>query len=99
MMEKMKILVVDDDRRMVKTICDILKVKGYKPVEGYSGEEAVAKAKENEPDCVLMDIKMPGIDGVEALQSIKIACPDLPVVLMSAFATPEQAVEAEEHGA
>ena len=98
-MEKLKILVVDDDRRMVKTICDILKVKGYEPVEAYSGEEAVAKAKEKVPDCVLMDIKMPGIDGVEALQSIKTSCPDLPVVLMSAFATPEQAAEAEEHGA
>ncbi|EKD38336.1 MAG: Response regulator receiver protein [uncultured bacterium] len=99
MMEKLRILVVDDDRRMVKTICDILKVKGFEPIEAYSGEEAVAKVKEKEPDCVLMDIKMPGIDGVEALHLIKTACPGLPVVLMSAFATPEQVEEAEEQGA
>jgi DNA-binding NtrC family response regulator len=99
MKEKLKILVVDDDRRMVKTICDILKVKGYEPIEAHSGEEAVARVTEKKPDCLLMDIKMPGIDGVEALQLIKTTFPDLPVVLMSAFATPEQEEKAKEQGA
>ena len=65
MKEKLRILVVDDDRRMVRTICDILKVKGYEPIEAYSGEEAVVKAKEESPDCVLMDLKMPGIKSRE----------------------------------
>jgi two-component system, NtrC family, response regulator HydG len=97
--EKLKVLVVDDDRRMVRTIRDILKVKGYASVEAYSGEEAVEKAKEKIPDCVLMDLKMPGINGVEALRLINAASPDLPVVLMSAYTTPEQAAEAKRHGA
>lgn len=99
MSEKLNILVVDDDRRMVKTICDILEVKGYRPIGAYSGEEAVGKVKEKEPDCVLMDIRMPGIDGVEALHMIKTNFPTLPVVLMSAFATQEQVAEAEKQGA
>jgi DNA-binding NtrC family response regulator len=99
MEEKLKILVVDDDRRMVKTICDILKIKGYEPTEAYSGEEAVAKVGEVAPDCVLMDLKMPGIDGVEALRLIKAGSPDLPVVLMSAYASPEQVSEASRQGA
>ena len=99
MSEKLKILVVDDDRRMVKTICDILRVKGYEALPAYSGEEAVQLVPEEAFDCVLMDIKMPGIDGVEALKMIKGVAPDTPVVLMSAYATKEQAEEAKLHGA
>lgn len=99
MEEKTKVLVVDDDRRMVRTICDILKVKGYEAVEAYTGEEAVDKVKSDHPDCVLMDIRMPGIDGVEALQLIKGLSPDLPVVLMSAYAAAEQVEEARQLGA
>lgn len=99
MKEKLKILVVDDDRRMVKTICDILTVKGHESIEAYNGEEAVTKARDQQPDCVLMDIKMPGIDGVEALKIIKTTFPELPVVLMSAFATPNQVEEAKKQGA
>ena len=96
---KLKVLVVDDDRRMVKTICDILTVKGYEPVPAYSGECAVEKAGSEEPDCVLMDLKMPGIDGVEALTMIRRASPMLPVILMSAYATDEKAEEAKRQGA
>jgi len=99
MKEKLKILVVDDDRRMVRTLSDILKVKGYEPIEAYSGEEAVVKSQEKGLDCVLMDIKMPGINGVEALHLIKTAAPNLPVVLMSAYAAQEQVEEAKKQGA
>jgi DNA-binding NtrC family response regulator len=97
--EKPKLLVVDDDRRMVKTICDILRVKGYEALPAYSGEEAVAMVKGEAFDCVLMDIKMPGIDGVAALKMIKDGSPDTPVVLMSAYATDEQLIEAKRQGA
>lgn len=96
---KQKVLVVDDDRRMVKTICDILRVKGHAPHPAHSGEEAVNKVRGECFDCVLMDLKMPGIDGVEALKMIKEAAPELPVVLMSAYATENQAEEANRQGA
>lgn len=99
MEEKLRVLVVDDDRRMVKTICDILRVKGYEATVAYSGEEAVARVKADDPGCVLMDIKMPGIDGVEALRRIKGEAPELPVVLMSAYASDEQVQEAKRLGA
>ncbi|MBI5643554.1 MAG: response regulator [Deltaproteobacteria bacterium] len=99
MIEHLKVLVVDDDRRMVKTICDILKVKGYTALPAYSGEEALQKVREDKPDCVLMDIKMDGIDGVEATKMIKAISPSLPVVLMSAYATEEQTNEAKKQGA
>ncbi len=99
MSEQVKVLVVDDDRLMVKTICDILRVKGFEPVPAYSGEEAVERLRADDPDCVLMDLKMPGIDGIAALQAIKKTAPELPVLLMSAYATDEQAEEARRHGA
>jgi len=99
MREKLKVLVVDDDRRMVQTICDILRVKGYEALPAYCGEEAVSMGKREVFDCVLMDLKMPGIDGVTALKMIKDGSPDTPVVLMSAYATREQMVEARLNGA
>ena len=99
MSEKLKVLVVDDDRRMVKTICDILLVKGYSAAPAYSGEEAVERVKAEKPDCVLMDLKMEGIDGIETLKLFKGIASDLPVVMMSAYATKEQMEEANKEGA
>lgn len=95
----MKILVVDDDRRIVKTTCDILNIKGYDAVAAYSGEEGVNKVRSDGPDCVLMDIKMPGINGVEALKRMRHIAPALPVVLVSAYATDDLLQEAKRAGA
>jgi len=95
----MKILVVDDDRRIVKTTCDILKIKGYETVAAYSGEEGVEQVRNGTPDCVLMDIKMTGISGVEALKQMKQIAPALPVVMVSAYATNEVVEEAMQAGA
>ncbi|MDP4030430.1 MAG: response regulator [Gallionella sp.] len=95
----MKILVVDDDRRIVKTTCDILKIKGHEPIAAYSGEEGVEKVKTDPPDCVLMDIKMTGISGIEALKQMKKIIPLLPVVLVSAYATDDLMEEAKHSGA
>jgi two-component system, NtrC family, response regulator HydG len=95
----MKILVVDDDRRIVKTTCDILKIKGHEPIAAYSGEEGVEKVRDNTPDCVLMDIKMTGINGVEAMIRMKQIIPGLPVVLVSAYAADEILEEAKGAGA
>jgi DNA-binding NtrC family response regulator len=99
MRDDINILVVDDDLRMVKTICDILMIKGFKAVPAHSGEEAIEKVKSMELDCVLMDLKMPGINGIETLKAIKSLSPDLPVVMMSAYATEEQLTEAKGSGA
>ncbi|MCM2359881.1 MAG: diguanylate cyclase [Geobacteraceae bacterium] len=96
--EKVKILVVDDNRGMVKTICDILKAKGFESILAYSGEEAVEKVKADRPGCVLMDLRMPGIDGVKTLEQIRKVAPALPVLLITAYATEEQVEEAKRHG-
>lgn len=95
----MKILVVDDDQRIVKTTCDILRIKGHETIAAYSGEEGVEQVRNNPPDCVLMDIKMPGINGVEALKRMKQIIPGLPIVLVSAYATDDLLAEAKRAGA
>lgn len=95
----MKILVVDDDLRIVKTTCDILKMKGYEASAAHSGEEGVAMVRSDRPDCVLMDIKMTGINGVEAMKQMQGIVPGLPVVLVSAYATDELMAEAKHSGA
>src|SRR5574337_1005076 len=84
---------------MVKTIRNILTIKGYESAEAFTGEEAVKQITAEPPDCVLMDIKMPGIDGVGALKMIKEVSPDLPVLLMSAYAGEEAEAEARRLGA
>jgi len=99
MNDKLKVLVVDDDRRMVKTICDILLVKGHSAEPAYSGEEAIEKVNAEKPDCVLMDLKMEGMDGIKTLKLLKGIAPDLPVVMMSAYATEKQMEEARREGA
>ncbi|MDO9041399.1 MAG: response regulator [Desulfocapsaceae bacterium] len=95
----MKILVVDDDLRIVKTTCDILRIKGHEPIAAYSGEEGVEKVKNDRPDCVLMDIKMPGISGVEAMKRMQEIVPALPVVLVTAYSAEDLMAEAKSSGA
>lgn len=84
-----RILVVDDDRCIVKTTCDILRLKGHEAFAAYSGEEGVAQARTVLPDFVLMDFRMQGISGVEALKLMKASAPGLPVILVSACVTDE----------
>jgi DNA-binding NtrC family response regulator len=91
-------LVVDDDRAMVKTLTDILQLNGWQVRPAYSGEMAVSAAV-NEPfDVVLMDVKMPGIDGVDAFRAMKRARPGIRVILMTAYAAPDRVSEAERAG-
>lgn len=97
--ETVKVLVVDDDRRMVKTVCDILKIKGFATAFAFTGEEAVDKVRVERPDCVLMDIKMPGINGVETLRVMQDIVPGLPIVLMSGCASNVETEEAKRQGA
>jgi len=87
MSKELSILIVDDDRRMARTVGDILKVKGYQAETAFSGAEALGKIKETHFDCVLTDVKMPGINGVELYQAIKKIYHHLAVVLMTAYSS------------
>jgi CheY-like chemotaxis protein len=86
MSDKLRILIVDDDRRMTHTLADILTLAGYDAVEATSGPEAIMKANTMIFDCVLSDIKMPGMNGLELYRELRDVQPGLPVVLMTAYA-------------
>jgi DNA-binding NtrC family response regulator len=91
-------LVVDDDKFMVRTLSDVLRVKGWQVTQAYSGASAVEAARATPFDVVLMDIKMPGMDGVAAFKAMKAEQPSLRVVLMTAYASQDLIAEAENEG-
>ena len=65
------ILIVEDNEKNLKLVRDVLQFHGFRTLEATNGEEAVVMARENQPDLVLMDIALPGIDGVEATRQLK----------------------------
>ena len=91
-------LVVDDDRSMVKTLADVLQLQGWDVERAYSGAAAVQVATQRDFDVVLMDVKMPGLDGVDAFRAMKEARPHIRVVLMTAYAAPDRLAQAEREG-
>jgi two-component system response regulator HydG len=94
-----RILIVDDDTKMANTLVDILNTKGYEAEAAYSGHEALDMVKEGLFDCVLTDIKMPAMNGVELFKAIKKENSDLPVVMMTAYSTHRLVKEGTEQGA
>jgi len=99
MTEKLRILVVDDDRRLSRTLVDILTIKGHQAEAAYSGPEALDMVKQEQFDCVLSDIRMPEMSGVELHRAIKEAQPQVPVVLMTAYSSDRLVQEGLEQGA
>jgi DNA-binding NtrC family response regulator len=93
------ILVVDDDRQMVKTLSAVLQLHGWSTVGAFSGEEAIVAADAQLFTAVLMDVKMPGINGVDAFRAIRKARPHMPVILMTAYAAHDLLEQAEREGA
>ncbi len=98
MNEKLRVLIVDDDRRMAKTLKDIFNVKGYEAEVAHSGPEALEKVEGSHFDSVLTDIKMPEMNGVDLYKSIKQVQPDIPVVLMTAYSTDKLVKEGLKEG-
>ena len=94
-----RILVVDDDVAMVTTLCDVLELYGWQPVAAYDGAEAVELARDPAIDVVLMDIRMPRVNGVQALAEIKARRPEVPVILFTAMASDDLLVQASARGA
>ena len=94
-----RILVVDDDHSMVRTLCDVLALRGWTPTGVHSGEAAISAVESERFDAVLMDIRMSGMDGVRALKTMRASRPGIRVVLMTAFTANAMIREAEQEGA
>ena len=98
MTKQIKVLMVDDERRFRETTKKILAKKGFDTILAESGEDALEKII-NHPDVVILDIKMPGMDGHEALKKIKKISPDLPVIMLTGHGDKPSAREALVEGA
>jgi two-component system cell cycle response regulator DivK len=80
------VLVVEDDSKSRKLVRDLLTFKGYEIIEAETGEEGVGLAQERHPSLILMDIRLPGIDGIQALGRLRaeVATRGIPVMAMTA---------------
>jgi two-component system nitrogen regulation response regulator NtrX len=96
---KARILVIDDEAEVRRSVGMILRYDDYEVIEASSGPEGIATAEREAPDLVFLDIKMPGMDGLEVLQRLRAANENLPVVIISGHGTVSTAVEATKAGA
>jgi len=94
-----KVLIVDDEGRVVQSIAGVLEDEGFRVVTARSGEEAIEIFQEEGPDVTLLDIWMPGMDGIEVLRRLKWMAPDCQVIMISGHATISTAMTAVKLGA
>ncbi|GAI80988.1 unnamed protein product, partial [marine sediment metagenome] len=94
-----KILLVDDDPNTLEALSVVLEDEGYRILMASNGEEALDQIKKEKPEVVLLDVRMPGMDGVEALRRTREASKTTSVIMMTAYVGMEGVVEAVRLGA
>ncbi|KXH83961.1 response regulator [Sporosarcina sp. HYO08] len=96
----MKSLLIVDDQSGIRLLLDeVFRREGYKTKLASNGIEAIKSVEEEVPDCVLLDMKMPGLDGIEVLKRLKSDRPELPVIMMTAYGEIELTDDALKIGA
>jgi len=98
-MEPMKIMLVDDEARFLSTTQKLLDRKGYPVITAASGEAALKILEAHLIHVVILDVKMPGMDGIETLKEIKRRFPLVEVIMLTGHATAESAIEGMKSGA
>ncbi len=98
-MEKMKIMLVDDEERYLQTTKKLIEKKGYEVLTALSGEEALEKLKPQNVHVVILDVKMPGMDGNQTLKAIKTLYPLVEVIMLTGHGTMDSAIDGLKSGA
>ena len=98
-METMKIMLVDDEERFLSTTKKLLEKKGYSVMTASGGEEALNVLESHAVHVVILDVKMPGMDGIETLKRIKQRFPLVEVIMLTGHATVESAIDGMKSGA
>lgn len=98
-MSDCKVLLVDDEEDFVETLAARLEARGYRADTAPTGLSAIVKAEESRYDAIVLDMAMPGMDGIETLERLLELNPDLQVILLTGRATLEQAATAIKLGA
>ena len=94
-----KILIVDDDKDLRFNLSGILKDEGHEVIAAADGKQALNALAENAPDLVLLDVRLPGMDGVELLEEMKKIEKNLPIIMLTAYSDVKSAVKAMKSGA
>ncbi|OGR22293.1 MAG: two-component system response regulator [Desulfobacterales bacterium RIFOXYA12_FULL_46_15] len=98
-MEKLKMMLVDDEERYLQTTAKLIEKKGYEVLTAGSGEEALEKLRVQTVHVVVLDMKMPGMDGNETLKAIKAMYPLVEVIMLTGHATVDSAIDGLRNGA
>lgn len=93
------LMIVDDEPIVRKSLSDWLKEEGFDILTAEDGYKAIELIEKEKVDCVILDLKMPGIDGIQVLKEIKARRPDTKVIMITAYGTIQNAVEAMKIGA
>lgn len=94
-----EVLIIDDDDQLRKSFIKLMSDEGYRAKGAASGEEGLEIIKQSPPDLVILDVRLPGKNGIEIFRIIHDLEPKLPVIIMTAFGTTETAIEATKTGA
>lgn len=94
-----QVLIVDDDRDIRELLAHLLKKEGLRPITAQDADRALSLIRREAPDTILVDVRLPGKNGLEVLREAKALDPDLPVIMITAFAGVNDAVEAMRAGA
>lgn len=97
--QRPRILIADDEQNIRSTVGHALRMEGYEVATAIDGQDALAKLREAEFDLLLLDLRMPGKDGMEVLRQVVEHYPNVRVVIVTAYGTVETAVEAVKLGA
>jgi DNA-binding response OmpR family regulator len=98
-MKKIKLLLVDDESEFLDTLVDRLDLRDLKTDVAYNGKQALSAVEEQEPDVIVLDVKMPEMDGIEVLQRIKKAYPHVEVIILTGHGNEQDEQRARELGA
>ena len=94
-----KVLLVDDEQDFLETLSNRLEMRGLKVSPATSGEQAISEAKQQDYDAIVVDLAMPGIDGLETLKRIKADNPNAEIIMLTGHASVQSGVEAMKLGA
>lgn len=96
--EEIKVLLVDDEVALTNTLAQRLQMRNLKVGTAYDGAEALAKLDSEKPDVVVLDLRMPGMHGMDVLREIKKACPEVQVIVLTGHGTDKDEEEAQKLG-
>lgn len=98
-MSQTKVLIVDDEMEFASTLAERLQMRGYIAKSVYCAEDAITLSRNDPPDVMLLDLRMPGMSGIKVLQAIKQFNPSIEVIMLTGLGPSEESAEVMKSGA